>query len=283
MSNPTEVYQQYYNANVSEAFQKNSILSNAVRNDGNIIGNVAWFRKSNKIIAQDYNLGSPINYANTKFEQVKATLTAKIASDIIFDANKPNFNFDESKVVANNVGAAFGRIKDQKIIDDALEKATTPIIGDVNTYFTVELLLNILQRFNDLAVPLENRYILHKPVHLTQLLRTTKATSSDYNTLQALQRGAVDSFMTFKFILIEERDEGGLRGVSGGGVKAFAFAKDCVGFAQNSNVESKIERVSNLLGYQHTALGWIGAVNIRDEGIVPIVTKNVADNEDVNN
>jgi len=51
--------------------------------------------------------------------------------------------------------------------------------------------------------PDEPRYIACSERQLSDLLRTTQVQSADYNTIRALVRGEVDTFMGFKFISTE--------------------------------------------------------------------------------
>lgn len=48
--------------------------------------------------------------------------------------------------------------------------------------------------------PDEERFIAPTAKQVTDLLRTTEVTSSDYNTVKALVEGKIDTFMGFKFI-----------------------------------------------------------------------------------
>lgn len=50
-------------------------------------------------------------------------------------------------------------------------------------------------------VETEDRFMVINPYGLEQLLNTTQVTSADYNSVKALVRGEIDSFLGFKFIV----------------------------------------------------------------------------------
>ena len=275
--NNLAVFQNYYSPLVKEEFQKASILRNCVRSDGKIVGTKAYFRKSGAIVANDFNKGADLTYAGTDFGNAVAELQDKVAADLVFDIDKPKFNFDEAKVIAKNVASAIGRCVDQIIIDNALKQTTTSKVGSVSDSLSIDVLLKVLEVFNKNAVPSGDRYILHNSVQLTQLLKNTQIQSTDYNTIKALAAGEVSTFMGFRFINIEDRREGGLPVVSGGsddGAQiAYAFHKDCVGLAFSKDISNRTDYLPSKMATQISSLVQVGAINIDDKGIVPIHTK----------
>lgn len=276
MNNLT-VFQNYYSPLVKEEYQKASILRGCVRTDARIVGTKAYFRKSGTIVANDFNKGADLTYAGTDFGNAVAELQDKVAADLVFDVDKPKFNFDEAKILAKNVAYAIGRSTDQIIIDDALKQSATEPVGNKTASFDIDLLLSILETFNKYAIPTGDRYILHNSVQLTQLLKNTEIASADYNVVKALASGEVNTFMGFKFINIEDRREGGLplveRGAEKGGQLAFAFHKDSVGLAMSRDITNRTDYLPSKMATQISSLIQVGAVNIDDKGIVPIITK----------
>lgn len=271
--NNTQVFQSYFSPLVKEAYQKSSILDGVVRTDGKIVGNKAEFRKSGSLLAVDFNKGSDLDYGNTDFGKAVAILKDKVSADLIFDVDKPKFNFDEAKILSNNVSSAIGRATDQIIIDDALNNTSTSAIGSESSSLNLDMLLKAAEFFNENAVPMSDRYIIHTSAQLTQLLSDTKLTSIDYANVKALVSGELNTFMGFKFILMESRKEGGLPLVGSAGVKAFAFHKEAVGKAISNEIDTKMERVAEKLAWQIACTVQVGAINIDDKGILPIITK----------
>lgn len=271
--NNEQMFQNYYSPLVKAAYMKSSLLRGLVRTESRIVGNQAYFRKYNAIQAIDLNKGSDVTYAGTEFENAIAVLKDKGCFDLLFDTDRPKFSFEEANLLANNTAMAIGRAIDQTIIDDALNKTTTTALGDATDTLNTDLLLEASEYFNKKAVPTSERYIVHTAAQLTQLLSDAKLTSFDYNNVKALVAGEVNSFMGFKFICIEDRKEGGLPMTNTTGVKAFAFHKQAVGHAISQDVKSSMERVPSKLAYQIGCIVQQGAINIDDDGIVPIITK----------
>lgn len=267
-------FQNYYSPLVREAYQKSSILRPYVRSDGKIIGTKAYFRKSDSIVANDFNKGADITYAGTDFSNVVCNLKDKIAADMVFDVDKPKFNFDEAKILANNVAKAIGRATDQIIIDDALNQTTTTPLGGATSVLDTTMLLAAAEFMNKKAVPTDKRYILHSAEQLTQLLSDSKMTNFDYNNVKALVSGEINTFMGFKFILMESRKEGGLPiDTTDNTIKAFCFSYDSVGLAISRDITSRTDYIPNKVGTQIISMVQMGAVNIRDEAIIPLITK----------
>lgn len=271
--NNMQVFQTYFSPLVKEAYQKSSILGDCVRSDGKIVGDKAQFRKSNSILAVKFNKGADLDYAGTRFEPVEAQLEDFVSADLLFDTDKYKFNFDEAKVLSNNVASAIGRRVDQVIINNALNKTTTTPLGSVTSVLNVNMLLKASEFLNDNAVDKGERYIVHTSAQLTQLLSDDKLTSSEYAIVKALVSGEVDSFMGFKFINMEKRLEGGLPAYDSTGVKAFAFHKQAVGKAIGEDMQTSMERIAQKKAWQIACSISIGAVNIDDKGIIPLITK----------
>ena len=271
--NNMQVFQTYFSPLVKEAYQKSSILDGCVRSDGKIVGDEAQFRKSNSILAVKFNKGADLDYAGTKFEPVKAQLEDFVSADLLFDTDKYKFNFDEAKILSRNVASAIGRRTDQVIIDNALNKTTTTPLGSVTSVLNVAMLLQASEFLNDNAVDKNDRYIIHTSAQLTQLLSDDKLTSSEYAVVKALVSGEVDSFMGFKFINMEKRLEGGLPLYNSTGVKAFAFHKQAVGKAVGEDIQTSMERIPQKKAWQIACSVSLGAVNIDDNGIIPLITK----------
>ena len=108
---------------------------------------------------------------------------------------------------------------------------------------------------------------------LEGLLGETQTTSTDFNSVQALVSGSIDTFLGFKFVTLGDRAEGGL--VIDGSLDrvCFAFHKDAVGMgigmAQKTEINYVPEKTSFLVNSMFSA----GAVAIDDEGIVKITCR----------
>lgn len=111
---------------------------------------------------------------------------------------------------------ALGRAMDDSLITAALGNAATgesgsttsalgtaqnlvPVAGGAVARMNVKALLEAKLLFDENEVE-GPRYFVHTAGMLEALLEQTQVTSSDYNTVKALVRGEVDTYLGFKFI-----------------------------------------------------------------------------------
>ncbi len=123
---------------------------------------------------------------------------------------------DPENQFAQAASMSLGRAMDTVIINAALGNASTGESGATSTALgngqklacvsqgaigslNVNALLQAKQLF-DKAEVVGPRYIVHNAAQLISLLGQTQVTSADYNTVRALVRGEIDSYLGFKFI-----------------------------------------------------------------------------------
>ena len=66
---------------------------------------------------------------------------------------------------------------------------------------TLARVIAVKQTFYTADIEMDDRVIVCRPDALDNLLNTTAATSSDYNSVKALTRGEIDTWMGFKWIM----------------------------------------------------------------------------------
>ena len=212
-----------------------------------------------------------MNIAHTNVTAFLEDWTAPEYTDI-FDQAK--VNFDERQELAQVVGGAISRRMDQLIIDaaDAGANATqVPTAVGATTGLNVDKLRRAKRLLDQKGVPSEDRFFLHSAIALEQLLGETEATSADYNTVRALVNGQVDSFLGFKFIVIEDRAEAGLP-ITGGNIRTcFAYHKQAIGLAVGIDIRTEIDRIPEKTSWLINGIFSAGAVGIDDEGIYEVL------------
>jgi Phage capsid protein len=178
--------------------------------------------------------------------------------------------------------AALGRSMDDVLIQSALGPAvageggtTTVSLGNAQKLAAVSqgaisglnmnALLGVKQLFDQAEVGEGQRYIVHNGAQLRSLLGQTQVTSSDYNTVKALVRGELDTFLGFKFIRIERLlasslyssgttfdvntglyNSSGAVSLAGTEVSAFAFVGDGLILGQNEGAVGRIDERKDL-------------------------------------
>jgi hypothetical protein len=187
-------------------------------------------------------------------------------------------NFSEVKELAEVASDALGLRMDQIVIDAlaAGYDSTNMKVGTSGQALTVAMLKDGCMKLTANGVPNKDRTFVCSVKQLSDLLDTTAATSSDYNSVKTLVQGDIDTFLGVKFIVIaDNRDEGGLplAGTSNVDRIGFIYHKDAVGFALGQNVETEMSWVADkgawLVGGDFSA----GAVVIDDKGVVGVQTR----------
>lgn len=84
------------------------------------------------------------------------------------------------------------------------------------------------------------RFIVTAAAQITDLLNTTELTSKDYNTVQALVEGKIDTFLGFKFIRTQLLDY-----TIGSTTRwCYAYSKGAIGFGTLEEITSKLTQES---------------------------------------
>jgi len=127
---------------------------------------------------------------------------------------------DELKVISDprsayTIAAAgsLGRQMDDSVIQQGLlgnalsgETGSTSVTNSnivlmSSASMTLARIIAVKQQLDIADVEMEDRFIVIRPDAMDNLLNTTAATSSDYNSVKALVRGEIDTWMGFKWIM----------------------------------------------------------------------------------
>lgn len=273
----SQVYQDYFDSEVKRAYGDSSVLQDKVYTKGSIVGKRVAFRKKGKGMATRHIPGADVTAMNVVYEQVWCDLEDWEAYDYVdkFDAKK--INFSETAELAEVAADCLGLRIDQIIIDKMAAgfDSVNMKVGTTNTALTVATLRKAVKLLNKNGVPSSERYFAHTAQQLDDLLGTTETTSADFNNVKALVDGELKKFLGLNFVMIAERDEGGLP-VSGNDVTGFIWHKRAVGFSKAQDMETSMdwipEKKSYLVGGDFSA----GAVVIDDRGIVGVISKKEA-------
>lgn len=270
----SQVFQDFYDAEVKRAYGDVSALQDKVYTSGRIVGKRVAFRKKGKGMATPHIPGSDVTAMNVDYNQVWCDLEDWEAYDYVDKFDMKKINFSEVTELAEVAADCLGLRIDQIIIDkmNAGYDATNMKVGTTNTALTVSTLIDACTKLNGNGVPSTERYFAHSAQQLDDLLKTTQVTSADYNSVKSLVNGTINSFMGLKFVLIANRDEGGLP-VSGNDVTGFIWHKRSMGFSKAQDLETSMEWVPEKRAYLVGGDFSAGAVVIDDKGIVAVVSK----------
>lgn len=268
----SNAFVQLFDAEVKQAYQASRMLAGATRERNNVEGSVVKFPKIGKGTATVRVPQTDVTPLNVTYSQVSATMEDYIAAEYSDIFHQAKVNFDERRELVQVVGNAIGRRMDQLCID-ALNSASSPStvgtdIGGAGTNLNLAKLLAAKKALDANNVPAEGRMMVIHANGLSALLDETELTSSDFATVKALSAGEIDTFLGFRFIMLGDRDEGGLPLPSTR--TSFAFHRDAVGMGISMNQKSEINYVPEKTSFLVSSMFSAGAVAIDDEGIVKI-------------
>lgn len=223
----TTAFVEQYKANVAMlAQQKGSRLRRAVMEES-VTGKNAFFEQigATAMVARTTrHADSPM--VNTPHARRRVSLTDYDWGDMVDDLDKVRMLIDPTSPYAQNAANAANRTIDDVIIAAADGTAYTGVDGSTQTSYDANMTVDVQVRdvgvsAADLGMNVakvieagrllaanevdedEPKYIVWNARQRASMLNSTKATSSDYNSVKALVTGELNSFMGFEFIRSE--------------------------------------------------------------------------------
>ncbi len=249
---------------------------------------------------------------STPHSRRKGTLIDWDWADLVDDMDKIRMLIDPTSTYIQNAIAAANRRKDQHIYDalggvalagqsggttinnyDADECRLIDSDGTVAaagsdhtaataTALTISKLLTCKQLLDEGDIdPERQRYFVTNPFNLNQLLNLTEVKNSDYNTVKALAMGKIDTFMGFKFIMLQnfiDATKGHLRDTevetAGEAVECYAWAQDAIKLGVGKEIKTRVTEESTKR-YAVQAYLWMsmGATRVEGPAVVEISLK----------
>ncbi len=268
----SNVEQTLFDAEVKKAYQSRGfILRDYVRLRENVEANIVSFRKVGSVTAEQYAFQQAVVYQDPNFNKVNVALNPFRAPTLIDDVERFLFNFDERQEDAMLIAMALGRRSDQLIIDALEVSGTANTIAAGGTGMTFAKVRQIVEYFDNLAVPPEQRVIAISAAAQSDLLAEDQFTSSFYINLDAIKNGGLNGnfAMSMMWKVIPEMTEGGLP-KTGNIRTCFAWHKMSMGMGIGRNFSTQIERVPHLDSWQVLGKIFANAVAVDNVGIVSI-------------
>jgi len=273
----TNAFVTLFDAEVKQAFQAESVLRGSVRLRSGVRGNTYKFPKLGKGSATARIPQTDVTPLNVTYSQVTATMSDYNAAEYSDIFHQAKVNFDERSELVQVVSKAIGRRLDQLIID-AIDAASSPstvaktvVTSGVaaSSNLNVGKLIAAKKALDAKNVPFDDRFIVCHANSLAGLLGDERAISGDYAAIKALVSGDINTFLGMKFIVVGDRDEGGLP-LSTNDRSVFAFHRSAVGMAENMSQKTEINYVPEKTSFLVNSMFSAGSVAIDDEGIVDI-------------
>lgn len=264
-----------FDAVVKHEYQGMGKLRPTVRVKTGVVGATHRFPKMGKGIATKRVPQTDVVPMNIQHTNATATLEDWNAAEFtdIFDQAKTNV--DERRELAVTIAGAITRREDQLVID-ALEAAATTLTVDTNVGGAATDLNSAKARrakrlLDAGGVPAGNRTFVHSAVGLEAMLGQTDVTSSDFNSIKALVDGEFDTWLGFKWMMIEDRDEGGLT-LAATLRTSFAYHQQSTGLAVGIDFTTEVNYIPVKTSWLANGLFSAGAIAIDGDGIVEITS-----------
>jgi hypothetical protein len=273
----SNAFVQLFDAEVKQAYQAKRMLAGLTRERNNVEGSTVKFPKIGTGSATLRVPQTDVTPMNVSYSQVTATLQDWNAAEYSDIFQQAKVNFDERRELVQVVSSAIGRRMDQLVLD-ALAASSTSLtvansIGGATTGLNTAKLRRTKALMDKNNVPSEGRTMLIHANSLENLLSETQVTSTDFNTVQALVKGDVNTFLGFTFVVLGDRTEGGLPVDGSLDRTCYAFHRDAVGFAVGIAMRSEINYVPEKTSWLINGMFSAGAINIDDTGIVKLTTR----------
>ena len=141
---------------------------------------------------------------------------------------------------------------------------TSMSIGAAGGGLTLDLILEAKEKLDANEVDSSNRYMVMNSAAMSDLLGTTEVTSSDFNTVKALVRGDVDSWLGFRIVQTELIAE-----VT---PQVMCYHKSAIRLGIGADVKTRIDPRPDVSYANQVYLSWTGgATRLEEEKIVRIL------------
>jgi hypothetical protein len=267
---------QEFDSEVKHAYQGMGKLRGTVTVRTGVTGDAYKFTRMGKGLANQKATQADVTPMDVNHARQTANLGNWNAPEYTDIFDQAEVNFDEKQELAQTIAKALTRREDQIILDamNAVTYNTTPTdidtgkqIAAAATDLTVAKLRAASSALTDRGVDQGDRHIVLTASNLDNLLGETEVTSSDFNVVKALVQGDLDTFVGFKFHVIESRDEGGLPANT-----VFAYHKSAVGYAVGLDMKTSIDWVAQKTSWLCNGMLKAGAVAREAAGLVEIKT-----------
>lgn len=273
------VLQTMFMSEVKQAYQETGgALTSAVKvkpaKGSNIVKFPTLAKGSAKI---RNNINTPLTADDANYAEVSVTMVDFYESRLtdIFKSNKVAFSDREELI--KMMMPAMQRKKEQLIIDALVAASISKTVannisGSVDN-LTLAALRDAARQLDIDGVPDEGRTLLIHVNGLHHLLEDTTVTSADYNSIQALIKGDLNSFYGFNIIKIGNRSEGGLPIDGSNDRTCFAFHRDAVGLGVNMDIETHVDWESQYAAHRASMFASANALVIDADGVVKITCR----------
>jgi hypothetical protein len=276
-TNLSPAFVQLFEAEVHQAYQGAAVLRGAGRTRTGVTGDTVKFPKVGKGTASVRVPQTDVTPINAAFSQVSVSMQDFVAAEYSDIFNQQKVNFDERQELAQVVGNAIGRREDQIIIDalnaasagSSVAKTVVTSGSATASNLNVGKILAAKKALDAKNVPPTDRHFVIHANNLAGLLGDERAISSDFQTVQALVSGSINTMLGFQFHIVGDRDEGGLP-LATADRSCFAFHRSALGVGVGIAPKTEINYIPEKTSFLVTAMLSMGSGVIDTDGLVDV-------------
>lgn len=268
----TAVQQTEFDAMVKAEYRSRGFkLRDTVTTRTDVIGSTVQFRKVDEVIANAVGFTNTIAIQNPDFTAHTATLIKYAAGTAVDEIEDLTVNFSTKQELAMVVAMAIGRRSDQIIIN-ALYADPGQTIVNGGTNMSYAKLRQVVQYFEENAVPLEERFLAITGNMLRALLASDQMISRFYTSNDAVVSGTLNyrDVLSMNIRVIPSMTEGGLPNVTGNIYAALAWHKMSTGMGIGQDLRTEINYLPRETSWFVNGLFYAGAIVIDNRGVFRI-------------
>lgn len=267
----TNVQQVEFDAMVKIEYRSRGfILRDTIRIRTDIVGNTCQFRKVGQVIANQVAYQNTIAIQDPGFVAATATLLKYAAGTAVDEIQDLTVNFDSKRELAMVVAMAIGRRSDQIIIDALVANPGQTIVNG-GTNISYAKLRNVVQFFEENAVPLSQRFYAMSGNNLRALLAADQIISRFYTSNDAVVDGSLQykELLGMNIRVIPTMTEGGLP-IAANIRKTFAWHYYALGMAIGQDMRTEVNYLPRETSWFVNGLFFAGAVVIDNRGVFEV-------------
>lgn len=265
----TAVQQIEFDALVKAQYQSlGFLLRDTVRMRRDVIGSTVSFRKVNQIQAVPTGYLQTVTIQDPGYSPFSAIMQKYTAPTAVDSVQELTVNFDAKMENAMLVANALGRRSDQIVINALVGNAGQTVVNG-GTNMTYTKYRQVIQFFDNNAVPLPERFWAMSASNFAALLADDHFVSTFYTQNRVLDKGFVRDFLGINIIIIPAMLEGGLP-KSGNIRQTFAWHKQSTGMGVGHDFRTEINYLPRETSWLINGIFSAGAVVIDNLGVIEV-------------
>lgn len=258
----------------AEYASRGFLLRDSLRVKHDVIGATVEFRKVGQLVSVETAYQQSVTPQDPGYSKVSAVLAKFTTPTAVDTVQELTVNFDAKMENAMLVADAMGRRSDQITIDALTATSTTPIV-DGGTNLDYDKYTQIIQFFEDNAVPLGERFVAMSGNNFRSLLKQQEFTSTFFTANRVLDKGMVREYLGMNIVVIPTMLEGGLS-KTGNLRTVLAWHKNSAGMGVGHNFRTEINYIPEKTSWLVNGIFSAGAVVVDDKGVLPVICDETA-------